>query len=57
VVDITRLEEGFWRGFDIVVGGLDSLSVRRWMSNMVLRIAKSEDSKIIPYIDGASEVL
>jgi molybdopterin/thiamine biosynthesis adenylyltransferase len=56
VVDITTLKEEFWKGFDIVVGGLDSLTVRRWMSGMLLKIAKSGDGKIIPYIDGASEV-
>jgi ubiquitin-activating enzyme E1 C len=50
------LSDDFYSQFDIVVGGLDSLTVRRWMSATLVRIAKSDKGKMIPYIDGASEV-
>lgn len=48
----------FFRSFDVVVGALDNLDARRWMSGrLVAFAAEGPEQKVIPYVDGASEAL
>jgi ubiquitin-activating enzyme E1 C len=46
--------------FDLVIGALDNLDARRWMSTKLVALAgedMGDERKIIPYVDGGSEVL
>lgn len=45
----------FYRGFDAVVCGLDSVEARRWINATLVSFSYEEDSTIIPLIDGGTE--
>lgn len=45
--------DDFYKQFDIVIGGLDNLEARFWMSTELVRIAQIYH-KVIPYIDGGT---
>jgi len=53
----------FYRSFNIVVCGLDSIDARRWVNSTLYDFVKFEDdeksqvdwSTVIPYIDGGTE--
>mmetsp|Transcript_47731 Transcript_47731/g.103880 ORF Transcript_47731/g.103880 Transcript_47731/m.103880 type:complete len:445 (-) Transcript_47731:95-1429(-) len=53
-------DESFYRGFNMIIAGLDNIPARRWMNatlhNMVDRSSGEPDpSTIIPLIDGGTE--
>ncbi|XP_074595791.1 ubiquitin-like activating enzyme 3 [Brevipalpus obovatus] len=55
-------DENFYRQFNIIVLGLDSVGCRRWINFMVCSLLTYEDgmldqSSVIPLIDGGSEGL
>ncbi|CAH1784961.1 unnamed protein product [Owenia fusiformis] len=58
---IQDFDSSFYRGFHIVVCGLDSIIARRWINGMLLSLLNYEDdgtldmSGIIPMIDGGTE--
>lgn len=45
----------FYRGFDAVVCGLDSVEARRWINATLVSFSYEEDNTIIPLIDGGTE--
>lgn len=51
----------FYRGFHLIVCGLDSIVARRWINGMVLSLLEYEDdgtldqTSIIPMVDGGTE--
>jgi len=53
--------EDFYRGFNIVVCGLDSIVARRWINGMLLNLLQYDDdgnldpTTIIPFVDGGTE--
>jgi ubiquitin-activating enzyme E1 C len=57
---IQDLDEDFYRNFQIIVSGLDSITARRWINSMVFSLLElDEDTKAvthtIPLIDGGTE--
>ncbi|XP_030755571.1 NEDD8-activating enzyme E1 catalytic subunit [Sitophilus oryzae] len=54
-------KEDFYRGFHIIVCGLDSITARRWINGMVVSLLNYDDngvldqSSIIPLVDGGTE--
>uniref|UniRef100_A0A0B7B6L3 NEDD8-activating enzyme E1 catalytic subunit n=2 Tax=Arion vulgaris TaxID=1028688 RepID=A0A0B7B6L3_9EUPU len=57
---IQDFDETFYRGFHIVVCGLDSIIARRWMNGMLISLLRYEDnildqSSLIPMVDGGTE--
>ncbi|PHH92337.1 hypothetical protein CDD83_7825 [Cordyceps sp. RAO-2017] len=54
---IQDLDEDFYRQFQLVVCGLDSIEARRWINAMLVSIAESSDDPdgIKPLIDGGTE--
>ena len=60
-VRIQELGADFYRGFHIVVAGLDNLEARRWINRMLCSLAEVDDdgnvdpSTVIPLIDGGTE--
>ncbi|CAG5120245.1 unnamed protein product, partial [Candidula unifasciata] len=57
---IQDFDESFYRGFHIVVCGLDSIIARRWINGMLISLLKYEDgeldqSSLIPMVDGGTE--
>ncbi|XP_055337995.1 NEDD8-activating enzyme E1 catalytic subunit-like [Paramacrobiotus metropolitanus] len=58
---IEDFDEDFYRGFRIVVCGLDSVVARRWMNGMLLSLLSFDEdsnldpSTIIPLVDGGTE--
>ncbi len=59
--DIMSFDKEFYQGFNIVVGGLDSIGARRWLNAMLVDIAEVDaegnlvQSTVIPFIDGGTE--
>ena len=52
-----RIEEKdiyFYMEFDIIISGLDSISARRWINEMIMQIYQQHDM-VIPFIDGGTE--
>lgn len=58
---IQDFDESFYRGFHLVVCGLDSLVARRWINGMLHSLLEYDDdgnldqTKIIPIVDGGTE--
>jgi ubiquitin-activating enzyme E1 C len=64
---IQEMPNDFYKGFNIVISGLDSISARRWMNSLLVSFVKYEDnedpeaekeidfSTLIPFIDGGTE--
>lgn len=57
---IQDFDESFYRGFHIIVCGLDSIIARRWMNGMLISMLQYEDgemdqSSLIPMVDGGTE--
>eukprot|EP00003_Mantamonas_plastica_P017912 TRINITY_DN294_c0_g1_i3.p1 TRINITY_DN294_c0_g1~~TRINITY_DN294_c0_g1_i3.p1 ORF type:complete len:371 (-),score=105.41 TRINITY_DN294_c0_g1_i3:173-1285(-) len=59
---IQQFDAEFYKSFDIVVCGLDSLEARRWMNGMLCGLAEVDEDgnpvpgTIIPMVDGGTEV-
>ena len=52
-----RIEEKdmyFYMNFDIIISGLDSITARRWINEMIMQIYQQHDM-VIPFIDGGTE--
>ncbi|XP_025106468.1 LOW QUALITY PROTEIN: NEDD8-activating enzyme E1 catalytic subunit-like [Pomacea canaliculata] len=59
---IQDFDESFYRGFHIVVCGLDSIVARRWINGMLFSLLKYENGEVdqtsvIPLVDGGTEGL
>lgn len=53
---IEDLDDEFYKQFSLVIGGLDSIKARLWISDNLCRIARESFGEcIIPYIDGGTE--
>lgn len=58
---IQEKDEGFYKGFNIVICGLDSVEARRWINSQLISICQLDEngeadlSTMIPYIDGGTE--
>lgn len=57
---IQDYDESFYRGFHIVVCGLDSIVARRWINSMMVSLLNYEDgvldqTSIVPIVDGGTE--
>ena len=58
---IQDFDEDFYRGFHLVVCGLDSIVARRWINGMLISMLEYDDngeldkSTIVPLIDGGTE--
>ncbi|XP_054719605.1 NEDD8-activating enzyme E1 catalytic subunit-like [Uloborus diversus] len=55
---IQDFDESFYRKFNIIVCGLDSIVARRWINGMLVGINSDElenDGNIIPMVDGGTE--
>ncbi|XP_005098883.1 NEDD8-activating enzyme E1 catalytic subunit [Aplysia californica] len=57
---IQDFDESFYRGFHIVVCGLDSIIARRWINGMLISLLQYENgeldqSSLIPMVDGGTE--
>jgi len=58
---IQEKNDDFYRSFNIVICGLDSVEARRWINSQLISLcARSEDGEVdlstmIPYIDGGTE--
>ncbi|OHT10534.1 NEDD8-activating enzyme E1 catalytic subunit [Tritrichomonas foetus] len=49
-------DDEFYKQFNVVIGGLDSVKARNWISANLCRIARETNGEItIPYIDGGTE--
>ncbi|CCF59503.1 hypothetical protein KAFR_0H00930 [Kazachstania africana CBS 2517] len=58
VGDLTHLDEEFYKQFDFIISGLDSIQPRRFINEMIIRIAKATSfQKCITLIDGGMEGL
>jgi ubiquitin-activating enzyme E1 C len=54
--DLTTLSDEFYSQFDVVIGGLDSLTARRLICGRLVDIARNSGGEcVIPYIDGGTE--
>lgn len=53
---IQDFDDEFYKKFDLVIAGLDSVKARLWLSDNLCRIAKETDGQYqIPMIDGGTE--
>lgn len=53
---IEDFDDVFYKEFNLVIGGLDSVKARLWISDNLCRIAQESFGQvIIPYIDGGTE--
>lgn len=53
---IEDFDDDFYKQFNLVIGGLDSVKARLWISDNLCRIARESFGEcIIPYIDGGTE--
>jgi ubiquitin-activating enzyme E1 C len=49
-------DDDYYRSFHVVIGGLDSIDARNWISAELCKIARESDNQcVIPYIDGGTE--
>ena len=53
---IQDMDDNFYKQFSVVIGGLDSVKARNWISGNLCRIARETNGDcVIPYIDGGTE--
>lgn len=57
---IQDYDESFYKGFHIIVCGLDSIVARRWINGMLVSMLQYEDgqldqSSVVPMVDGGTE--
>lgn len=59
---IQRMDTAFYRQFNVIIGGLDNIEARRWMSATLCAMVDvdadgdpTDPSQIIPFIDGGTE--
>ena len=52
--DIKKQPESFYKEFDVIISGLDSVECRRWINALLVHFAQNEGLHI-PFIDGGSE--
>jgi ubiquitin-activating enzyme E1 C len=58
---IQEKDDDFYRGFNLVIAGLDSIAARRWLNAKLLSLVELDDEgnpdpdTIIPMIDGGTE--
>ena len=58
VRDLTTLDQDFYSQFDFIISGLDAIQPRRFINEMIIKIAQSTSfEKLIPFIDGGTEGL
>ncbi|KAG0668582.1 hypothetical protein C6P45_004553 [Maudiozyma exigua] len=58
VRDLTTLGLEFYEQFDFIISGLDAIQPRRFINEMIIRIAETTSfEKLIPFIDGGTEGL
>ena len=50
---IQELPDEYYEKFDLIIGGLDNIAARFWMSEKLVNISKKKN-KCIPYIDGGT---
>ncbi|KAH0792074.1 NEDD8-activating enzyme E1 catalytic subunit [Histomonas meleagridis] len=56
ITDSEKFPDSFYKKFNIVIGGLDSLKARMWMNEKLVQIARDTNNElVIPYVDGGSE--
>lgn len=59
--NIMSFDKAFYQGFNLVVGGLDSIGARRWLNAMLVDLAEVDENRqvkqetVIPFIDGGTE--
>lgn len=53
---IQELKDDYYQQFHVVIGGLDNIEARLWISETLVRIARNSNNQIcIPYVDGGTE--
>lgn len=53
---IQDMDDDFYKQFNVIIGGLDSVKARNWISSNLCRIARETSGEYtIPYIDGGTE--
>lgn len=58
---VQEFDSDFYRGYDIIVSGLDNIEARRWINSMVVSLVERDDhgsvdgSTVVPIIDGGTE--
>lgn len=53
---IQDLDDDFYRGFNIVVSGLDSIEARRWINAKLIELVDMDNPQsLIPLVDGGTE--
>jgi len=52
---IQDMPDEFYMGFNVIIGGLDSIKARNWISEKLCDIARNNPEMVIPYIDGGTE--
>ena len=53
---IQDFDDEFYKQFSVVIGGLDSIKARNWISAKLVEIARTTNDQVqIPYIDGGTE--
>lgn len=58
---IQEKDDNFYKNFNIVICGLDSVEARRWINSQLISLCKTDEngevdlSTMIPYIDGGTE--
>lgn len=61
--NIMDFDRDFYRQFNLVIGGLDSIDARRWLNAMLVSLVEfgedgqPDQSTVIPFIDGGTEGL
>ena len=54
VAYIQERDAAFYKQFQVVIGGLDNLTARRWLNSTLAALA-GEAGAAVPYIDGGTE--
>jgi ubiquitin-activating enzyme E1 C len=58
---LEKFDKSFYRQFNVVIAGLDSVDARRWLNAMLVSLVQVDDdgkvdpTTVIPLIDGACE--
>jgi ubiquitin-activating enzyme E1 C len=58
---IQEFDEDFYRGFNLIISGLDSVDARRWINGLLVNLVvvdsegNPDPDTIIPFIDGGTE--